>query len=165
MQLILNFSSIKSFVYFPIGLKNTQCDNSVNAESLPSKKVFFNYLYTDSNDTVLRDDWPQCLSTCQQNHSDCSVILTDAECKMFDLSHSQSYGSPIEIDEGKSAFIKLCHSGNSIIGSVSSSLYTTAFSYEYLHFSKPSLDEPLDVHLCSYFHEQHCVTRRDVIQT
>ena len=35
----------------------------------------------------------------------------------------------------------------------------------YLHFSKTSLDEPLDVHLCSYFHEQHCVTRRDVIQT
>ena len=35
----------------------------------------------------------------------------------------------------------------------------------YLHFSKTSSDEPLDVHLCSYFHEQHCVTRRDVIQT
>ena len=35
----------------------------------------------------------------------------------------------------------------------------------YLHFSKTFLDEPLDVHLCSYFHEQHCVTRRDVIQT
>ena len=35
----------------------------------------------------------------------------------------------------------------------------------YLHFSKTSLDEPLDVYLCSYFHEQHCVTRRDVIQT
>ena len=34
-----------------------------------------------------------------------------------------------------------------------------------LHFSKTSLDEPLDVHLCSYFHEQHCVTRREVIQT
>ena len=29
---------------------------------------------------------------------------------------------------------------------------------KYLHFSKPSLDEPLDVHLCSYFHEQHRVT-------
>ena len=29
----------------------------------------------------------------------------------------------------------------------------------YLHFSKTSLDEPLDVHLCSYFHEQHRVTR------
>ena len=39
------------------------------------------------------------------------------------------------------------------------------FILEYLHFSKTSLDEPLDVHLCSYFHEQHCVTRRDVIQT
>ena len=41
------------------------------------------------------------------------------------------------------------------------------FTYicKYLHFSKTSLDEPLDVHLCSYFHEQHCVTRRDVIQT
>ena len=36
---------------------------------------------------------------------------------------------------------------------------------QYLHFSKTSLDEPLDVHLCSYFHEQHCVTRPDVIQT
>ena len=35
----------------------------------------------------------------------------------------------------------------------------------YLHCSKTSLDEPLDVHLCSYFHEQHFVTRRDVIQT
>ena len=35
----------------------------------------------------------------------------------------------------------------------------------YLHFSKTSLDELLDVHLCSYFHEHHCVTRRDVIQT
>ena len=35
----------------------------------------------------------------------------------------------------------------------------------YLHCSKTSLDEPLDVHLCSYFHEQHRVTRRDVIQT
>ena len=35
---------------------------------------------------------------------------------------------------------------------------------EYLHFSKTSLDEPLDVHLCSYFHEQHCVTRRDITQ-
>ena len=39
------------------------------------------------------------------------------------------------------------------------------FIHLYLHFSKTSLDEPLDVHLCSYFHEQHCVTRRDVIQT
>ena len=38
-------------------------------------------------------------------------------------------------------------------------------TYIYLHFSKTSLDEPLDVHLYSYFHEQHCVTRRDVIQT
>ena len=37
--------------------------------------------------------------------------------------------------------------------------------HKYLHFSKTSLDEPLDVHLCSHFHEQHCVTRRDVIQT
>ena len=36
---------------------------------------------------------------------------------------------------------------------------------EYLHFSKTSLDEPIDVHLCSYFHELHCVTLRDVIQT
>ena len=25
---------------------------------------------------------------------------------------------------------------------------------KYLHFSKTSLDEPLDFHLCSYFHEQ-----------
>ena len=39
------------------------------------------------------------------------------------------------------------------------------FIEKYLHFSKTSLDEPLDVHLCSYFHEQNCVTRRDVIQT
>ena len=31
---------------------------------------------------------------------------------------------------------------------------------EYLHFSKTSLDEPLDVHLFSYFHELHRVTRR-----
>ena len=38
--------------------------------------------------------------------------------------------------------------------------HTAAFSYEYLHFSKTSLDEPLDVHLCSYIHEQHRVTRR-----
>ena len=30
----------------------------------------------------------------------------------------------------------------------------------YLYFSKTSLDEPLDVYLCSYFHEQHRVTRR-----
>ena len=41
----------------------------------------------------------------------------------------------------------------------------TVFMIKYLHFSKTSLDEPLDVHLCSYFHEQHCVTRRYVIQT
>ena len=27
------------------------------------------------------------------------------------------------------------------------------FTVKYLHFSKTSLDEPLDVHLCSYFHE------------
>ena len=39
------------------------------------------------------------------------------------------------------------------------------FIAQYLHFSKTSLDEPLDVHLCTYFHEQHCVTRHDVIQT
>ena len=43
--------------------------------------------------------------------------------------------------------------------------YLIEFSIQYLHFSKTSLDEPLDVHLCSYFHEHHCVTRRDVIQT
>ena len=38
----------------------------------------------------------------------------------------------------------------------------TGFVIIYLHFSKTSLDEPLDVHLCSYFHEQHWVTRRHV---
>ena len=36
---------------------------------------------------------------------------------------------------------------------------------KYLHCSKTSLDELLDVHLYSYFHEQYCVTRRDDIQT
>ena len=33
-------------------------------------------------------------------------------------------------------------------------------TWKYLHFSKTSLDEPLHVHLYSYFHEQHRVTRR-----
>ena len=51
------------------------------------------------------------------------------------------------------------------IGVASRSHDVTFFIGKYLHFSKTSLDEPLDVHLCSYFHEQHCVTRRDVIQT
>ena len=31
---------------------------------------------------------------------------------------------------------------------------------KYLHVSKTSLDEPLDVHLCSYIHEQHRVMQR-----
>ena len=37
---------------------------------------------------------------------------------------------------------------------------TMLFMEVYLHFSKTSLDEPLDVHLCSYFHEQHRVSQR-----
>ena len=95
----------------PSGLKNVQCSNSGKTEIIPTNDVFYNYLYASPNDRVLSANWPECWSKCRQNHSECSVIVNGADCKVYDLSPSQSYGISKEIEDRETAFIKLCPSG------------------------------------------------------
>ena len=100
--------------YLPVvlsGLKNAQCSNGGTTEMMPTKDVFFNYLNTHPKDKVFSDNLQECLSKCQQNCSECSIILNDGGCTMHDLSPSQSYGISKKIEESKVAFIKLCPPG------------------------------------------------------
>ena len=92
-------------------MKNVQCSNNGKTEIIPTNGVFFSYLYANLNDRVLSENWPECWSECRQNRSECSVILNGADCKVYDLSPSQSYGISKEIENSETAFIKLCLSG------------------------------------------------------
>ena len=97
------------------GLKNIQCGDSGETEIMQTKNVFFNYLNASPNDRFLNDDWLERLSEFRQNRSQCSIIPTDEDCKMYDLSPSQSYGILKEMGESKTAFINIFPSGISIL--------------------------------------------------
>ena len=97
---------------FSSGLKNARCSKSVQSELMPTKDHFFSYLYPHPNDTS--EDLLECLTNCQKNRSDCSVVLHDVDCKMYDISPSQSYGVSTDIEANEAEFIKLCPTGNNL---------------------------------------------------